>query len=753
MNDIIRRILTVAIPILLTAAITFSAHATRSNQTISPHIRYRQAMNRAGMTHAISNSSLPRKDVTYISDPSDAVTYLPVIIKLSANDNPLPGFVNEMHRRGHLVLAQVPEERIGELADYPHVVRLESQPSATPVMDCARTFCNLPAAVADASPLPLTGNNVVTGFCDIGFDPAHINFFDNDGKTRVRKIVQYTLEQPRPIVIDTPEEIMGWGTDNPDETHATHVAGIMAGGFDTNNYNGIATESDIVATVSPLYDAYLLDGCEQIIDYARSVGKPAVINMSIASEIGPHDGTSLFNQYMDMLAEDAAVCISAGNSGERNCYIERTFSEERPTVRTYPRQWPSWSPLEAHGIIDIWGKDERQFSVDVVGWSETGKEIAYRWKGENLLEPGTDIVICSPDLAEKFPGHAEPLLPARFSGYIYLTAEVNPENDRYNVSFICDVKDITTTDHYAAEYRFGPEITGSPGQGVEIYASSNIFFLSPYDPLSTNGNSSRSVNDLCAGDNAICVGAITSRNTWPLTNGTTGSFDKLSVGSPAYFSSYGTLNDGTLLPHICAPGAVVVSSISTPYVNAHPDAAENTSAIFDSDGTQYFWKNDQGTSMSSPFVAGVIALWLQANPDLTGKEIKDIVLSTASSPAFQPHNPQWGHGLLDAAAGLDKARELAHLDNVCHISSTDSQSISMKRLHVGTVSFSWGGKPLSGCRLFDLTGRELKRHHVSPGQLSVAINCEDLKDAIYIVEITAIDGSVAKDKFVITPTH
>lgn len=748
MDNIIRHMLNLAAWAVLTASITASAYATQSNYTFNPHTRYRQAMSRAGMTRDISARTHNNKRLA-AGDDNDAVTYLPVIIKLSDGTTALPGFVHEMHRRGHLVLAQVPENRIGDLADYKHVVRVESQPSATPAMDCARTFCNLPAAIADASPLPLTGKNVVTGFCDIGFDPAHINFLDNEGNSRVRKIVSYTLEQPGPVVIDSPDDIREWGTDNPDETHATHVCGIMSGGFDANNYQGVATESDIVATVSPLYDAYLLDGCEQIIDYARSVGKPAVINMSIASEIGSHDGTSLFNQYMAMLAEEAAVCISAGNSGNRNCYIGHTFTNERPVVRTYPRQWPSWSPLEAHGVIDIWGKDDRPFSVDVVGWSETGKNIAYRWKGETLLEQGKDIVICSPDLAEKFPGHAEPLLPARFSGYIYLNAEVNPENGRYNVAFVCDIKDVTTTDHYAAEYRFGPEITGVPGQSVEIYAGSGIFFLSPADPLSTNGNTTRSVNDLCTGDNAICVGAMASRNTWPMADGTTGSYDKVNPGYPAYFSSYGTLDNGTRLPHVCAPGSVIVSSISTPYVNAHSVTAESTSSIIDANGTKYYWQTDQGTSMSSPFVAGTIALWLQANPDLTGKDIKDIILSTAASPSVETRNPQWGHGLLDAAAGLAKARELAHIDNIRHTPASDSQDISIKRTGEHVFSFSWAGKSLSECRIIDVTGREIKRNHVAPGQLAATIDCANLGDAVYIVEITASDGSVATDKFVI----
>lgn len=52
-----------------------------------------------------------------------------------------------------------------------------------------------------------------------------------------------------------------------------------------------------------------------IYDYAESVRKPCVINMSLGSHIGPHDGTSTFDQVADNLQGPGK--LFAGAAGNR----------------------------------------------------------------------------------------------------------------------------------------------------------------------------------------------------------------------------------------------------------------------------------------------------------------------------------------------------------------------------------------------------------------------------------------------------
>ena len=65
--------------------------------------------------------------------------------------------------------------------------------------------------------------------------------------------------------------------------------------------------------------------------------------------------------------------------------------------------------------------------------------------------------------------------------------------------------------------------------------------------------------------------------------------------------------------------------------------------------------------MSTPHVAGILALWLQAKPTLTANEINDVIKQTSVKDQFTEigmipsHNlAQAGYGKIDAMAGVKK---------------------------------------------------------------------------------------------------
>ena len=114
-------------------------------------------------------------------------------------------------------------------------------------------------------------------------------------------------------------------------------------------------------------------------------------------------------------------------------------------------------------------------------------------------------------------------------------------------------------------------------------------------------------------------------------------------------SEYTTLN-GVKSPTVCAPGAMIVSSVSHFDKNYKDEQSAQKQTV---NGTDYYWATLSGTSMSTPHATGIIALWLQANPRMTRKDIFD-VLAKSSIPCDKPQEQErWGqYGKIDALAGL-----------------------------------------------------------------------------------------------------
>ena len=96
------------------------------------------------------------------------------------------------------------------------------------------------------------------------------------------------------------------------------------------------------------------------------------------------------------------------------------------------------------------------------------------------------------------------------------------------------------------------------------------------------------------------------------------------------FSSY----DSTV--SIAAPGAAIVSSL--PMAKGFPYAQWN------------------GTSMAAPHVAGAAALVRAAHPAWTARQVIDRLLTTAVDLGPAGFDPEYGHGLVDAAAAVGAER-------------------------------------------------------------------------------------------------
>ena len=108
----------------------------------------------------------------------------------------------------------------------------------------------------------------------------------------------------------------------------------------------------------------------------------------------------------------------------------------------------------------------------------------------------------------------------------------------------------------------------------------------------------------------------------------------------ASFSSRGPTNctpsgASAIKPDISAPGVSTYSSVPGGY------------------------SSYDGTSMASPHINGAVALILQANPDLSVEEVKEILYVTAVDLGSAGEDNDYGHGIIDCVEAVNLAIELS----------------------------------------------------------------------------------------------
>jgi len=670
----------------------------------------------AGRAHArvldpisrIEARSLPKIDVR---GDDDVIKYRSMIIECESPE----GFdelrnngVIIYHTRGNMALACVPEQLIQDLDSWPSLMRATMSRVRTPLLDVARTATHVDAVQSGAGlPQPFTGKGVVTGLSDVGFDPGHAAF-----RGRVKGLSHFVDTTASAIRIPHPAESGTWLTDNSGVTHATHVAGIIAGGDTSTPYTGIAPEADIYATTSILHDAGILAGVEDIIAYAKEVGKPAVINLSLGSKIGPHDGTDPVCRYLDLCAEsDAAILVAAGNDGNMNVSASKTFTADDRVLSTRLRS-TYWDDVTIYNaFIDVWSSDERPLKLRLRAWDKPLEVVTFN-TGMIELKDG-EIWELSSDNNTDFA--------QLYDGRIMAAAEPNPTNGRYNISISVSIHcKKMLPDHPWSNHSMIIDICGEEGAHADAFIEGECEFnySPPYEV--TTPSADFSVSSMACGHNTVCIGSATTRNVTPLLTGDRATWQDLTPGTTSTFTSYATLNDGRRLPHFCAPGAMIVSALNRHYLNANPDFTSRIAAESLAAPGHYYYA-ECGTSMATPHAAGIFALWLEADPTLTGPELRDIAIATCSHTGIDMNNPRAGAGLIDARAGLRYI--------------LNSQGITDAELPDGLVQFTREGQRImvtgaddARIEAFDICGRRCDPSALPPGPV--------------IVRLTDINGAV-----------
>ena len=555
-------------------------------------------------------------------------------------------------KAGFIWSMQIPLNVLSGLKELKELIYVDVDTKASPQLDNARSSSYVDQ-VHNGTYLPqqYKGNNVVVGIVDMGFDYTHPTFNDsNTWNTRIKRAWSQMVSGTPPSSFTygseytTSTAIYNAQTDNSGENHGSHVAGIAAGsGSAVTKYKGIAPSSDIVLVGTSGGGSNLLDGVKYVFNYAQSVNKPAVVNLSWQSHKGSHDGTSLFDKSIDTLlsVKGRVVVGCAGNFGNDSVHVKYNYGSTASWQSSFIKgSNGSFTNYTATQGINFWGDSGSSFYVEVEIFDISGSFIG-----------STNYIVTSSN------------------GFIDTTIS--------NVSIYIEVENSFPYNYKPNAIVVLANTTGNRVVQVSVWSQNNIVHGWSYYPLPkiayfvnyfpslgvqssrTSGNTDFTIGEIGGtGNSIISVGAYNTKQNYTKLGGGNGKIDWTgSLGDKAKFSSNGPTVDGRTKPDITAAGNVIISSVNSFNGDYKPTTGSKKDYLaynyIYSGSTRWYFAAMQGTSMAAPVITGIVALMLQANPNLKADQIKQILKNRAYSDSYTGTIPStgsnsWGWGKANA---------------------------------------------------------------------------------------------------------
>ncbi len=517
----------------------------------------------------------------------------------------------------------------------------------------------------ESLPQAFTGKNVVAGLVDIGLDPTHPMFRYADGKSRVKWYWDMTKDSDDEhfgTIYDTPEKVLAAGPSESAQgvPHGTHVAGIMAGS-EFHGIRGVAYEADLMMAeyrefvydnplkllVEELKEAFpdkpllvqrlqkkemkdlsFLLGLKRIFDQADALGQPCVINMSYGSRDVWLYASNMAQEIIDELVKTPGhiIVAGAGNDGLQDAYREKKAGE------------PLHISVDAKSLTVLlrWKRSEDCPILTISNGSKT-TQVTF----DKLM---TAIGSWTPEASD---GDVLQLEDSEGAEPVTLTyMDQLATNDDMVVMLSCSFS-------HGGQYTLSCESQGA------LQVQSVFEPFTEVDPLSKGLHLGTIARPACF-ESMIAVGAMHYRSHAKTADGSLISPMPLAStpGTLASLSSCGPSLDRLVKPDVAAPGHNIISAMPGCCMDPQMVAA----IVYEEEkfGAKHALAAFSGTSMASPCVAGIVALWLEANPKLTQKDVMEILRKTSRQPdaTFTDKNNYYGWGEIDAYAGILEALAL-----------------------------------------------------------------------------------------------
>lgn len=530
-----------------------------------------------------------------------------------------------------IVTGRIPVTRIERVRTQPFVKSLKASRPLRLMLDATLEETGARPDLLPEGTLSEGGAGVVVGIVDYGCDFAHRNFllasggtrllciWDQDGPTSpsspfgygrkyTRQEIDNALQQPDPYVA------LGYGPapdvpGRPKGTHGTHVMDIAAGNGRGSNLPGVAPQAELIFVdvshadipfVGPdvveksLGDsARLLEALKFIFEEAGD--RPCVINISLGTNGGPHDGKTLVEKGIDSLisqASNRAVVIAASNAFDDGIHAAGTV----PPDGIFDLRWNVSSDDFSQNELELWYDGADRFSVELLAPDGTMVLSVGPGQSDGLTSPAGEVVVFVANRLDD---------PNNQDNMIGIFLEAGVPSGTWTVRL------------------HGDEISnGSFHAWIERDNAIPSQFAPPHD-------NSYTIGSISCGHETVVVG----------------SYDAHKTSRPiSWFSSAGPTRDGREKPEVSAPGHAVFAAHSrtkTGVVMKYGTsmAAPATAGII---ALMLAEARKRGLSLSSGQIRQIVVEAARRNP-----------------PSGTGWDDRYGHGRLSATAAVQQIIDLA----------------------------------------------------------------------------------------------
>jgi subtilisin family serine protease len=540
-----------------------------------------------------------------------------------------------------LYTAYVPMDAVDAVAALPDVASIRGSAPAYPNLNNSIPAIGVDLVRGAGPTFPgVNGQGILVCDVDSGVDYDHADFKDAGGLTRLVSLWdQANAAGPAPAGFTggtefTQAQLNATANLSADTNgHGSHVLGIIGGdGSQTGGaipaytYTGVAPRADLLMVKTTFATTAVIDGVHYALNKGASLGKNTIVNLSLGSQYGPHDGTSDFESAIDgLVGPGRVVVVSAGNDRGSNWHA-KLFAAAADSAKMF-----------ISGVAATPAAGNPNVAID--GYYPASDNIAVTLRAPNgqLIGP---IALGASNAA--YPG-------ATFTGVgrVYIENGVfTSANGDKEIYFEISRTSTTNTPNGTWTFLFTP--VSAPGGGrVDMWrfynavsSTSSTFTLKNTNDnlISEPGNSAE----------AITVAAWATKANWTDCGGTGRIYaTPPTIGAIASFSSPGPTRDNRQKPDITAPGFGVASVRSFDQAGLTCGATTGSSPFMVNDGGNHII--NQGTSMAAPHVTGAAALLMQKYGAMTPAQVKSYLYSHAALDGFTGGvwNQDWGRGKLN----------------------------------------------------------------------------------------------------------